>query len=79
MGTLIHPIKLCPFHKYPDAASRVHNPGKMIIGEKVHTKTSKIIHAMTLDLPLILTNAALYRQIYRLAPQKLLSVPAAHQ
>lgn len=34
---------------------------------------------MTLDLPLILTNAALYRQIYRLAPQKLLSVPAAHQ
>lgn len=76
---LTNPIKLCPFHKYPGAASQVHNPDKMIIGEKVPTKPSKIIHAMTLDLPLSMTNVPLCTQIYRLAPQKLQSVPAAHQ
>lgn len=56
-GTLTNPIKLCPFHKYPDAASQAHNPDKMVIGEKVPTKPSKIIHAMTLDLSLSMTNA----------------------
>lgn len=79
VGALIHPINLFPFHKYPDAASQVHNPGKMINGEKVSTKSSEIIHAMTLDLPLSMTNAPLHHQIYRSAPQKLLCDPAAHQ